>query len=506
MARQEEDKAMEGLLRRNLAQRSAELPCPEAEILAAYMDRTLAAEETSRYELHFSKCTQCREQLGAMVRMGEAESAGGAHGSAPAKVAPFRAWALGWHWLAPAAVLLSFALVWFIRYRVQTRNATHMWTKGLVAMNRPQQPPAATPAAPPPVELRNAPSSYAPPLALEQASPAVKTPPPKISRGADSLVAKEKKEPAEMLDGVERRSPAGAVGGNAGAPVLGMVRGQAAEEAQSHQTTNLKLMSQPPPSKAAPAPAPKVAVAAETAKTVSAAAPPPPPVGTPFGAGGTAGGVVTGQSTAQTVEVTSAAPVVAENMASGSGAGNGVAGDKSAAAQNGNIGATQDSAALSVIDNEASNENFKKLDKAERKAATHADDKSPNLINGLPTRDAQGIAVIPTPDGSVAWRILAQGLVERSTDSGATWQGMQISADAQLLAGSAPTADVCWLVGRNGWIFMTRDSKNWTRIRPPAKLDFVGVTATDATTAVVTTSDGRKYATSNGGKKWQLVQ
>ena len=58
MAAREEDKAMAGLLRRSLAQDagagSDSGNCPEPEILAAYFDRALDAEETARDDLHFS--------------------------------------------------------------------------------------------------------------------------------------------------------------------------------------------------------------------------------------------------------------------------------------------------------------------------------------------------------------------------------------------------------------------------------------------------------------------
>ena len=61
MAAREEDKAMAGLLRRSLAQDagagSDSGNCPEPEILAAYFDRALDAEETARYDLHFSRCS-----------------------------------------------------------------------------------------------------------------------------------------------------------------------------------------------------------------------------------------------------------------------------------------------------------------------------------------------------------------------------------------------------------------------------------------------------------------
>jgi len=54
MAAREEDKAMAGLLRRSLAQNTgAGEDCPEPEILAAYFDHALDAQEMARYDCIF---------------------------------------------------------------------------------------------------------------------------------------------------------------------------------------------------------------------------------------------------------------------------------------------------------------------------------------------------------------------------------------------------------------------------------------------------------------------
>src|SRR5277367_6762726 len=96
MAAREEDKAMAGLLRRSLAQDAG------ADILAAYFDRALDQQETARYELHFSRCSVCREQLAAMSR---ADQASGTFGAAETEKNTSSAW--DWlvapRWLMPAA-------------------------------------------------------------------------------------------------------------------------------------------------------------------------------------------------------------------------------------------------------------------------------------------------------------------------------------------------------------------------------------------------------------------
>ena len=57
MPSQDNENAMDGLLRRSLARDSAAAgDCPDAELLAAYFDQSLGADEAAGYELHFSTC------------------------------------------------------------------------------------------------------------------------------------------------------------------------------------------------------------------------------------------------------------------------------------------------------------------------------------------------------------------------------------------------------------------------------------------------------------------
>jgi hypothetical protein len=51
-------------------------------------------------------------------------------------------------------------------------------------------------------------------------------------------------------------------------------------------------------------------------------------------------------------------------------------------------------------------------------------------------------------------------------------------------------------------ILLTTGGRKWKAINPPADADFVGVAATDAFSATVTTSDNRRFTTSDGGKHW----
>jgi len=114
--------------------------------------------------------------------------------------------------------------------------------------------------------------------------------------------------------------------------------------------------------------------------------------------------------------------------------------------------------------------------------------------------------IIATPDPKVLWRITGGGFVERSEDMGATWNGQLPLAKAKLTAGAAPTAKTCWLVGEGGAILLTQDGSHWSKIPPPVPANFVSVTAKSVSSAIITTSDGQKFTTSDGGKKWTPSQ
>ena len=111
-----------------------------------------------------------------------------------------------------------------------------------------------------------------------------------------------------------------------------------------------------------------------------------------------------------------------------------------------------------------------------------------------------------TPDASVRYRLAGGGFVSRTTDGGATWNGQLVSANAKLVAGSAPSAKVCWVVGNQGTIYRTTDGASWRKILAPAQADLTAVDAKDASSATVTLTDGKKFSTRNGGKTWRAVQ
>jgi hypothetical protein len=111
---------------------------------------------------------------------------------------------------------------------------------------------------------------------------------------------------------------------------------------------------------------------------------------------------------------------------------------------------------------------------------------------------------IPSPNRNIRWRIVAGTSVERSTDSGITWQAQSIGAAVRLMtAGAAPSPTTCWLVGAGGVVLVSQDGQTWERVAFPEAIDLTAILATDGSNATVTAADGRVFSTTDGGKTWR---
>jgi hypothetical protein len=119
-------------------------------------------------------------------------------------------------------------------------------------------------------------------------------------------------------------------------------------------------------------------------------------------------------------------------------------------------------------------------------------------------RARQAVAVeIATPDPSRRWRIVNGEQIERTDDNGATWRVIGSVNDVQLNAGSAPSSSVAWFAGNAGVVLLTTDGATLQRLRIGEPLDIAGVSATDARIAIVSTVDGRRFRTDDGGRTWR---
>jgi hypothetical protein len=422
----DQEKQSAELLRRSLAVPAgapgSEIDaCPDAEILAAYSERSLDADEAARWNLHFSQCARCREQLVVLVRA--RDSAGTTEIKRPR--APSIVW--DWRWLAPAAAAIIFVIV------VQVFRPPHRaGEQQIVAMNESATPRSTATAVPESSRAvgNSASGIPSPSGSLERTAPNLDSAKSKIAPPAKSAPPSrdETKELAsntplagrnyEQLDTVKKSAAAPKADSSEG---HGNGRGNAVGNgigiSGSKQTVTVEAAAAP----VTPAPAPPQI---PTGDSVSAAAPAP-------------GAAYESAHNQQTVVVTAnRARAMSESV----------------------------------------------------------------MVQPADDRDARTLVRSPDPD--VLWRISGGRFVERSSDAGASWRVQWTNANAHVVAGAAPSIETCWLVGRDAMILVTTDGRKWKTIAPPADADFVDVTATDASSATVTTTDDRKFTTSDGGKHW----
>jgi hypothetical protein len=506
MAEREEDKAMAGLLRRSLAQEASGgsgETCPDPEILAAYFDRALDAQETALYELHFSRCAICREQLAAMLRAGgddavERKTAGGWR------------WLAGPGWLMPAAAMVVALLV---AGGIALRNRKPVESTNQIAMSRPDAPPLATSAPP----TNSAPSPKVAPSS-DAALPATRAmnnvaAPPAASEASRAESAGAPVAPSESVAirdlgaGLPSRTVSHANTATRGGESsrVGVAGGSGGKSAAAPVMQRQAPQASPGMSRGA--------MRAGNGGSTSSASASGGDVGS--GSGGGAGAAAT-NSADQTVTVTEAAPP--PNAAESS---------KLMQEKNAEEDAAKSDAAVSIEAEAAPPSNARKArssatTSAAGKAGAAAPAPSAKAMNLAASQTTEAAALaklqeaqissnlmnlqIATPDPKVLWMIAGPGAIERSENGGASWKTEYPDTRALIVAGAAPTAKICWLVGANGTILRTTNGSHWNTISAPAETDFVGVEAADALTATVTAMDGRKFATSDGGKSWSSVK
>jgi len=118
-----------------------------------------------------------------------------------------------------------------------------------------------------------------------------------------------------------------------------------------------------------------------------------------------------------------------------------------------------------------------------------------------PRAETSSVEVVSPDAAAPRWRIAA-GRVERSTTGGSSWQPVTGVPAGAVVAGSAPAASICWLIGAEGAVYLTTDGATFARLPFPEDADLTGVTALDALTATVTAADGRTWRTTDAGQTW----
>ena len=412
--------------------------CLDVETLGLYADRVLRGAALVQARTHVEQCERCRSIL-AFVEKADATADGAAAGGGA------WAWLTGWRWLVPAASVAAVAVVAVWVNRAPTGDvAAPAGPETTVAATRPSEQ-----AVPPPVasSLRDGlagSAAGATAAAQERArsNDAVAAPAASGRAAVDAAPTQEKAlADAAARPSATARNAAGGAADPARAEELERRQGvdlRAAAPAEA--VGGLAAGSRPVP------PIPDVAAPAAAAQQ-SAAAPPPSPL----------------PSTPPPAAASPAAPSPAAPQA-----------------------ATPTAASAEA-----------RAEAAARPAAATAGAAGDTPIQAARAADA---FVAKRADAvSGVWRV-REGRVERQR-AGA-WQRVTTPDDVTVVAISSPSREVCWAIGATD-ILRTWNGDTWTRVAPPETSEPLrAVSATDASTAVVTTASGVRFRTSNGGSTW----
>jgi Photosynthesis system II assembly factor YCF48 len=447
MPSDERDQQFERALARHLSGASGSPECPDAEILAAYHERSLSVEEMAHWKGHIAVCARCQEGLllveqtenvptneGQHQRESERESQLAAPAMAPraagtsqgaesfltraagAGPAPVRKLKLrsraAWSWIVPVGAVAAGVIVLISVREIRTQHAKQTQ----VAL---QRLPAPLPAAP---------QASARQEARKEEAPVAKT---------QNVPGAEKSAPsAPALQSPSAASP----------PLRKEVARSPRQESPSVRDGAVAAL-EPPPS------ASSYAASADALQThappASSPAPPAPGAATPG---------VSAQHNEENKKAQSLKARVAPEL--------------------------QPSAAAPTMTS------------AEVVARANDNLAQTALTNGR---------YIVAPGEKHAWRLGDGGLIEVSIDRGKTWKPQSSGVTTDLTAGSAASDKVCWVVGKSGTLLLTVDGgKNWNQIASPISGDLGGVHATDESHASIwDVSNRASFETNDGGVTWQ---
>src|SRR5258706_1196903 len=439
------------------------MECPDAEVIAAYHEKSLQPDEIARWENHFATFTRCRKVLRVLAasvdapldekevaRLGKLVAAARSPLEVTTQTAePARPVRVNWRrrWLAPALGIAAVLAIWF---------ATH-------------PPRRAAEENSPEILIAEAPKS--------DAAPSLETRSKQQSAESTATLGKNNEADAEALKGM----PAGRVqsanpstdslakknpdGGNVAreiAPSSSAPENNLRDEKKDKSEFNTDQSSGAVAGLSAPAPAARAAAAPP------ATAPPPVPAPQAQAKAQAPPDMQPPPSVSQSVQVTEAAPQV----------------QTANSALNGSL------SEATVKDLRLNGRNYGSL------LSLKAAGEFPVQIN--------------SPSGKILWRAGKGGGIQRSADAGRTWTPQTSSLQEDWLAGAAVSDKICWIVGRSGAIARTTHGNHWKKIAPPpmtadssGKLpDWISITASDAKNVTITASDQSHFSTQNAGKTW----
>lgn len=491
------DKAMEKLvgarLRAGLNAGGAE--CPEAEVLAAFVERSLAPRERASFESHLASCARCQESVAGLVRLIEAETPAAVRSEAREPLRAARFFWLRWAWAGPALAAVLVAGLWYTGEFRQTL--------------RPAGEIARQTASPPATQS----------LAPQAPAPEVKQPTSAAAARDEDL--KDRLRASQARDMEAARKPSG---GRTAASQTETATAQeyALDRVQNEPTLQTKgILETPAPTAPPPKPVaitvpgatPKPAMRAQLAKVQP----------------GESGGTVQRARSEMDQRSLHGAGRTATALPSATPAAGTTKDARNAAPvpPSPPVPAASESVTVEAKLKESNTREDQKKEQPALRAATEtqqenavAKEKAAASVPGAatPTVEVQAQATSLETESRTAsavsklkaqakytmpmWRVGPNGLIQQGNSSG-KWKKRQSGVKTDLFNVSFPSPSVGWVVGQRGTILRTTDGgETWMKMPSPTDEDLTQVSATNELTVAVTTRSGVTYTTVDGGKTW----
>ena len=133
---------------------------------------------------------------------------------------------------------------------------------------------------------------------------------------------------------------------------------------------------------------------------------------------------------------------------------------------------------------------------------------------GRAPAESAAVTVAPTMRAALAvaphWRLSSEGALERSTDSGRSWQFVRVAATPTILRSFSSLGRDIWAGGAGGALYHSGDNgRTWAPVTVKAgdvvlDSDIVRVDFTDAQHGALMTVAGETWATTDAGLTWSV--
>ena len=136
-----------------------------------------------------------------------------------------------------------------------------------------------------------------------------------------------------------------------------------------------------------------------------------------------------------------------------------------------------------------------------------ADTASAEIIAGAYGGRVRAKALPPKIPATSRWTLSPAGAVQRSLDSGKTWQKIAVASNVVFRAIAANDSDV-WAGGSAGALYHSADAgQHWTQVNvsldgKPLTADIIRVEFSDSQHGRLVTSNDETWVTSDGGASW----